>query len=88
MVRPASEAMCVTAEEKERISLASHNCQKITSYNFRIYTSEIAPLERVAQVLTEHPNCSDRELGKRSGLAPATAKKYRSIIEQERRNAM
>jgi hypothetical protein len=32
-------AMCVTAEEKERISLASHNWQKITSYNFRIYNA-------------------------------------------------
>ncbi len=40
-VQPATEATCVTVEEKERISFASHNCQKITSYNFRIYRDEV-----------------------------------------------
>jgi hypothetical protein len=42
------------------------------------------PLERVRQVLSEKTDCSDRELGKLSGLSAATAKKYRLLIEQDR----
>lgn len=41
------------------------------------------PLERVKQALAQEPNCSDRRLGRLSGLAPATAKKYRLMIEEE-----
>jgi hypothetical protein len=42
------------------------------------------PLERVRQVLSSEPDCSDRRLGKLSGMSAATAKKYRSLLEQER----
>jgi hypothetical protein len=41
------------------------------------------PLERVRQVLSSEPDCSDRMLGRLSGLSAATAKKYRLILEQE-----
>jgi hypothetical protein len=42
------------------------------------------PLERVRQVLSSEPHCSDRKLGKSSGMSAATAKKYRLLLEQER----
>ncbi len=42
------------------------------------------PLERVRQVLSREPDCSLRKLGKLSGMSAATAKKYRSLIEQQR----
>lgn len=41
------------------------------------------PLERVRQVLSSEPDCSDRKLGRLSGMSAATAKKYRLILEQE-----
>src|SRR5262249_45606506 len=41
------------------------------------------PLERVRQVLSSEPDCSDRKLGRLSGMSAATAKKYRSLLEQE-----
>ncbi len=42
------------------------------------------PLEKVRQALNSEPDCSDRRLGKLSGMSAATAKKYRSMIEQQR----
>jgi hypothetical protein len=46
------------------------------------------PLERVRQALSSEPDCSDRRLGKLSGMSAATAKKYRLVIEQERAQAI
>jgi hypothetical protein len=37
VAQPASEETCVTAMEKERISIASHNCQKLPPSNLNIY---------------------------------------------------
>ncbi len=37
--------------------------------------------ERVAKVLELFPDLSDRELGKLSGMAPATAKKHRDTLK-------
>jgi hypothetical protein len=48
----------------------------------------IPSLEKVKQALTVEPTCSDRRLGKLTNLAPATAKKYRLVLEQERSQAM
>jgi len=42
------------------------------------------PLERVRQALISEPDCSDRKLGRLSGMSAATAKKYRLMLEQER----
>src|SRR6266702_1451982 len=50
-------------------------------------TQDTAPLERVKRVLVEHPDCSDRQLAKRTSLAPATAKKYRQLTAQNERVA-
>lgn len=44
--------------------------------------TELTPLERVEQALSSNPTCSDRELGRLTSLAPATAKRYRLQIEQ------
>lgn len=38
MAQPASEEICMTAKGKERISIASQNCQKSPSSDLRIYT--------------------------------------------------
>lgn len=45
----------------------------------RLSIDDIA-IERVREVLSTDPGCSDRELGRQAGLAPATAKKYRLLI--------
>ena len=45
------------------------------------FTSLSAP-ERVTKVLTLFPDVSDRELGRLSNLAPATAKKHREVAIQ------
>lgn len=48
-----------------------------------------APIERVRQALMLEPDCSsDRRLATLTGLAPATAKKYRLQLEQEQEQAM
>ena len=41
--------------------------------------------ERVAKVLEMFPDLSDRELGKLSGMAPATAKKHRETLKTQAR---
>lgn len=46
-------------------------------------SDELTPVERVKQVLENNPDCSDRELGRLTKLAPATAKKHRSQVTQE-----
>jgi hypothetical protein len=38
------------------------------------------PIDRVRKVLKKEPEISDRRLGKLIGLAPATAKKYRTQL--------
>lgn len=38
MAQSASEETCVTAREKERISLASHTCQKLPPFSNHIYS--------------------------------------------------
>ena len=48
------------------------------------HASEQSPLERVKRVLNERPECSDRRLGALTNLAPATAKKYRQLLNQQR----
>jgi hypothetical protein len=47
-----------------------------------------SPIERVRQALENEPDCSDRQLGRLTQLAPATAKKYRLQIKQGRSKAV
>ena len=48
-----------------------------------IHNVKSEKIERVRQVLKDKPACSLRELGRLSGLSAATAKKYKTLIEQE-----
>lgn len=55
---------------------------RVTRLSIVPVDAELTPVDRVKQVLSDHPACSDRELGRLSGLAPATAKKYRALLNQ------
>jgi hypothetical protein len=46
------------------------------------------PLERVRRALEQEPGCSDRQLGRLTQMAPATAKKYREMLTHSREQAM
>jgi hypothetical protein len=52
------------------------------------HDENIQPLERVRLALNAEPGCSDRRLGRVSGMSAATAKKYRLLIEQDRTQVM
>jgi hypothetical protein len=62
--------------------------QRAEKQSARLHTVETSidekPLERVKQVLRMEPDCSDRRLGALTNLAPATAKKYRQMLNQQR----
>lgn len=55
---------------------------RVTRLSIVPVDTELTPVDRVKQVLSDHPDCSDRELGRLSGLAPATAKKYKAMLNQ------
>jgi hypothetical protein len=46
------------------------------------------PLERVRRALEQEPGCSDRQLGRMTQMAPATAKKYREMLTRLPEQAM
>ncbi len=54
--------------------------RRLSSEQSKRLSIDDTTLERVREALSNDPGCSDRELGRRAGLAPATAKKYRLLI--------
>jgi hypothetical protein len=62
--------------------------QRVPKQSARLHIVEPStdgqPLERVKRVLSVEPDCSDRRLGALTNLAPATAKKYRQMLHQQR----
>jgi hypothetical protein len=72
----ATEQIEVPAQpEPTRYDTPEQRAAKVSEIDF----TGLSVLERVAKVLELFPNLSDRELGKLSGMAPATAKKYRAV---------
>ena len=62
--------------------------KQIGDKRLHVVSTELTPLERVKLALKNNPECSNRELGRLTNLAPATAKKHRALIEQERSQVM
>lgn len=78
--------VCITQEPE---SVVKQSAPKQSAHLHIVEAHQaMMPLERVRQALNAEPTCSDRRLGKLTGVAAATAKKYRFIIEQEHSQAM
>lgn len=54
--------------------------QKVSEIDF----TDLSALQRVVKVLELFPDLSDRELGKLSSMAPATAKKHKEVLQREK----
>lgn len=78
----------VTVEQVEQQPIKQIEAKQVTPLSIVPTNVELTPLERVEQCLLNSPDCSDRELGRLTGLAPATAKKHRSKIETAQRQAV
>lgn len=78
-----NEQVVIREEPVKQIAANRSTSLRIVETN-----TQLEPYERVKQVLSTHPDCSDRELGRLSGMAPATAKKYRTLLNQEKLQAM
>jgi hypothetical protein len=72
--QPAEES---AQPEPPRYNTPEQRAQKVSELDF----TGLSACERVAKVLELFPDLSDRELGKLSGVAAATAKKHRETLK-------
>lgn len=75
----ASELTTVAQTDISTTTTSEQRAQKVSEVDF---TSLSAP-ERITKVMELFPDLSDRELGKLSGVAAATAKKHRETLKTQ-----
>jgi len=72
--QPTTQLPAVIAPPVQPLSAPQERQDKVHELDF----TGLSSAERVARVLALFPDVSDRELGRLSGVAPMTAKKYRA----------
>ncbi len=77
VVAPEQQTEVPAQPELPRYDSPEQRAQKVSEMDF----TDLSARERVVRVLELFPDLSDRELGKLSGMAPATAKKHRDALK-------
>jgi len=78
-VQDTSELTSVAQTDMSTTTTPEQRAQKVSEIDF----TDLSAPDRVAKVLELFPDLSDRELGKLSSVAAATAKKHRETLKTQ-----